>query len=355
MGDLFIKMDPSDTGSRAAGFGCALYPSWVSPSLWVDAPATATSHNFGSGSTKVGVQVSNITQVWPGDRIWVQAWVVDPTTRASASGLHQSTQFNSENPANKRQTLTTQPANAGEDWVKAEFNWHPSAADIATGHLCIMANVWSETPEGVALLKPDAVNPCADQHHAQANVNVIPVGMMKRQPFPGRFNFFVPGPDARVTTEETLVRAVPVPEELRMSPVIQEHLLRNAFVDLVGGEEMAGGVDPDCCLTEPLERIRLRGGGRLVLAHSDGRAELHPAREPFEELRIVGEEEVFDDGRLILRPDASIPLRLEGQIPEEGPGAVHEVDVVETLPDGTVVGGIRVVFLVGFDWWDACG
>ena len=280
MGDLFIKMDPSDTGSRAAGFGCALYPSWVSPSLWVDAPATATSHNFGSGSTKVGVQVSNITQVWPGDRIWVQAWVVDPTTRASASGLHQSTQFNSENPANKRQTLTTQPANAGEDWVKAEFNWHPSAADIATGHLCIMANVWSETPEGVALLKPDAVNPCADQHHAQANVNVIPVGMMKRQPFPGRFNFFVPGPDARVTTEETLVRAVPVPEELRMSPVIQEHLLRNAFVDLVGGEEMAGGVDPDCCLTEPLERIRLRGGGRLVLAHSDGRAELHPRGNP---------------------------------------------------------------------------
>jgi hypothetical protein len=311
-------------------------------------------HTFSGSSQTVGVQVNSIVNTFTGDRTQVQAWVVDPTTRGDPSGLYQSHQFNLENPQNHRDTLSVQPR-AGQDWLTALFDWHPDATDIATRHLCIMANVFVDGIEGASKGGPDVLNPCTDQHQAQANINVVAAAAPgPHGPRSAQFSFFVPGPSALMKAEETIVRAVAVPQDQRLSPVIQEHLLRQPFVDLVDGEQTPEADEPSCCLTEPRERIRLRGGGRLVLTHSDGRAEVHPAKAPPDRVGIRHENELSEKHALTLRPGTSIPLRLEVEIAQADPGAVHELDVVETLLDGTVVGGLRVIFLLGFDWWEAC-
>ena len=185
----------------------------------------------------------------------------------------------------------------------------------------------------------------SDPHMAQRNIHIVQAPPGVRAPV--QFGFFVP--EAELIPDggkEIVLRVEPVPPERVLTPVIREQLLASNTVTLVGGEPTPGADVPGPCLTEPRERIRLRGGGELVLAR--GEVPIHPARYAVPEV-VLGSQGQREGpkGALHVAPQHGRRLPVTAQFmitPEDEPGAVHEFDIIRE-GGGKAAGGLRVVLL----------
>jgi hypothetical protein len=227
------------------------------------------------------------------------------------------------------------------------IDWYPTNVEVAIngGHLCIAVNVYDLGGDG-APLTAGAFN-LNDEHMAQRNIHIVvaPAGLQQAIFLP--FSFYLPEAELLPTGEkEALLRAEPVPQERVLTPVIQEQLLSSSTVTLVGGKPTPEADVPGPCLTEPRGRIRLRGGGELVLAR--GEFPIHPA-DPICQVALGGRERPAGRrAELQVVPQRGRPLPVTAQFeirPDGKPGGVEEFDFVCELGDGQVAGGLRVVLL----------
>lgn len=361
--DLFIKWstaNPNDTGARPIP-GCGQPngpPVWANASIWMSNPNTnATLNQAGVGQqTKINVVVTNkgeMTFSSPdqfGTFLTVQVWVCNYTlgvgpgagARPSAGGT-----------AGLSSTFTGNLPAGGQ----AAFSvlWTPDPSDMLNvvngqGHLCIAANVvWEGTappPESALLPPPNAVSICGDGvanaggHHGQRNI-FIGATAMKMEMMKIQMDVF--NLDRK---EETFV--VEVEEVLGAGAIgaaVKEALLAERWVALAGGKPGRPRVKRDRQKQplEPIERAKLRLGGRLVLRK--GGKPIRIARTPIEAPVLVGKgfEGKGNRVEVTLPPKRSRRLTLELPIAKEAPGTAHVLDVRQINRHGIVIGGNRIV------------
>jgi hypothetical protein len=180
---------------------------------------------------------------------------------------------------------------------------------------------------------------------AQRNIHIVKAPPGLRAPI--SFGFFVPEAELLPAGEkEILLRVDLVPAERVLTPVIREQLLASTTVTLTGGKPTPEANAPGPCLGEPRERIRLRGGGQLVLAR--GNVPIHPASDPAPQVVLVNQDQPKGSKgpiRVVPKPGRRLPVTVQFRIsPEAKPGGVREFDIIQE-GDGKVVGGMRIVVL----------
>jgi hypothetical protein len=136
-----------------------------------------------------------------------------------------------------------------------------------------------------------------------------------------------------------------------LSGVVKEQLLASPLIELVGAKPVPEASMQARCLTEPIERTMLRGGGELVLAKSEKKTPVFASDRELREIRILAGGTAHAEQIVKPRPGAIVPMVAEIELPEDRLGAVHEFDITETTTGGQVVGGIRVVVVRGHHWW----
>jgi hypothetical protein len=360
--DLFIKWstaNPNDDGTRPIP-GCGQPngpPVWANASIWMSNPNTnATLNQAGVGQpTKINVVVTNKNEqtFTSPDQfqtfLTVQVWVCNFTVAVGPNGSRPS----SGGATGLSSTFTGNLPPGGQ----AAFSvlWTPDQTDMLNvvngqGHLCIAANVvWEGTqppPESAVLPPPGVVSICGDGvgnaggHHGQRNIFIgataMKMEMMKIQM--DVFNLDRKEETFFVEVEEVLGGGA-------IGAAVKEALLAERWVVLAGGKPGRPRVkrDRQGHPVEPIERAKLRRGGRLVLRK--GKRPIRIARTPLDAPVLVGKgfEGKGNRVQVTLPPKRSRRLTLELPVPHESPGTAHVFDVRQLNQHGVVIGGNRIV------------
>jgi hypothetical protein len=332
-------------------------PIWANDHIWLDidrpggpqntdeaegTPPATPGGVTGTLNNRIGVTVDRHGDGIDPFLVRVQAFVSNP---AVGVGVSNGNLASAGGAAGLQGILAAGTSFATPQTV--HIDWYPTTLEVAinSGHLCIAVNVFDLGGDG-APLTAGAFN-LNDEHMAQRNIHIVVAPAALREPVFLPFSFYLPEAELLPAFEkEALVRVDRVPPERVLTPVIQEQLLSSTTVTLVGGKPTPEADLPGLCLTEPRGRIRLRGGGELVLAR--GEFPIHPA-DPICQVTLGGEER--PEGRraeLQVVPQRGRPLPVTAQFeirPEGKPGGVEEFDFVCELGDGQVAGGLRVVLL----------
>jgi hypothetical protein len=341
-----LKIPPPSAGN----------PIWLNDNIWLDVqggpqntgeaegtPPLQPGGLFGTRDNLIGVHVERDEGGVDPNVVRMQAFVSNPSVGVGVSNGN----LVSGGGANGLQSSL--PANT--DFATQQtvhMDWYPTDAEVAVngGHICIAANVYDTGGDGAPLTA--GAFTLSDQHMAQRNIHLIigPARLTEALLLP--LSFYVPEAELLpADAKEVLVRVDSVDKELVLTSVIREQLLATDLVTLVGGKPTPEADVPGVCLSEPRERIRLRGGGELVLA--DQEAPIHPSKHRPPKV-VLGDYE-RPDGReasLQVSPRRGRPTPVTARfefVPDKDPGGVHEFDIVCEAGDGELAGGLRVVLV----------
>ena len=218
------------------------------------------------------------------------------------------------------------------------------------GHLCIAANVvWQGTQppaESLMLPPPGVIAVCGDGtgngggHHGQRNIFIGATAMSIRtlQVQMDVFNLGRAGETFAIEVEEVMGAGA-------IGAAVKEALLAEKWVALTGGKPGRPRVklDRQKQPVEPIERAKLRLGGRLVLRN--GGRPIRIARTPIHAPALVGKGFVGKGRRVEVTLPARKSRRLTLELPvaHEAPGTAHVFDVRQLNQHGVVLGGNRIV------------
>jgi hypothetical protein len=330
-------------------------PIWVNDHIWLDiqraggpqdtgeaegSPPPQPGGVYGTLDNLIGVSVDRQDHGTDPNEVIVQAFVCNPSVGVGVSNGNLLSAGGQAGLQGFFPAGTSFPAPQA-----VHIDWYPTSAEAAIngGHVCIAANVYDTAGDG-APLTAGAFN-LSDVHMAQRNIHIAlaPPGMRA----PMMFSFYVPEAELVPAGEkEFRLRVEPVAIDRVLTPVIREQLLATPAVTLAGEKPTPEGEAPGPSLGEPRERIRLRGGGELVLAR--GNVPIHPANDPAPEVVLVNQEQPEGSKgplRIVPRPGRRLPVTAQLKIsPEAKPGDVHEFDII-LEGGGANAGGIRVVVL----------
>ncbi|GAA4878692.1 hypothetical protein [Actinomycetospora straminea] len=338
--DLFIKVNAADDGARPLPPDTA---TWTSPSIWL-----TNQRGDGIPSAVVGqvnvvnVQVDSISPD-PKTNVKVQVWVCDYT----AGGVGPDSVLISGSAGGSTGKIgTTMTAVAAGAPGIARVEWTPDTADLIntgdpnSGHVCAGANVFVQgaAPEG-SLKSSGFVDVVNNQHHAQRNLTVIRIG--------GLVNFTMGVVNPGLELARFHLQAAPVDPELVMGPLERETLLTAHFVDLLGAEEPVRV--PLECMTEPLERTRLAGGGELILLGMPEPVPLRPATAPLD-AQLVTAEGSDQHLTVEVEPGDRLPVTLRARLGDGDVGDVHGVELTQIDDNGNILGGARVLLVNTPNW-----
>lgn len=342
--NLYLKTDfgepnPTDDGTRPY---TGATPIWLNTSIFLQGGVSQSQTAVGR-PTSVGVRVTNKGGTAIED-VHVDAYVMNPhvgiTNPALAvrrlSGFAASVPAGSGGPrAGDRHVINCQL----QDPTLGPVDWVPTNAELLAsqdGHLCLIANVYGEG-DGAGVPDPSSFDIWNNAHQGQRNI-----ALLKQENVANFLLQVLPGPEVG---EKVFVQFQPVvgrPDlDVGLNWLLRSR--RDVVLEHAGGENRLvlvghGGVD----------RVPLR------VSHRD----------------LVGELEVSGLGSVGLTerlelpafgnvgappPDAvgfafeprevaSAVLRLERN---EDPGSVQIFDIVQRDGAGTLLGGLRIVSLVG--------
>jgi hypothetical protein len=326
-------------------------PIWMNHNLWIDmGPQTERLGEIHEGVAGV---LATYVQIADGSATTAFAnaefYVVYPSP-APMSGLNVPSLPNGQSSDSAQPVKVTFSTRTR---VAAKGSWTPIPEDtrLAGRHVCIIANVYGtidNIADGRAIQGPlTSPLPLTDHHHAQRNITILTGGKSNAP----HLVLVLPEPKLLPPTlaDKALIRVQPVAAARALTPVVREQLLTNPNVMLLGGkptpeaDKAALGT-----LNEPRERIRLRGGGTLVLAQ--GEKEIHASSRSAPTVHLSaddGKGETTDMRTIVPLPGRSIPVTARFELLADDPGAVQELDLVLEGEDGAIAGGIRVVILHG--------
>ena len=334
-------------------------PIWANDHIWLDiqrpggpqgtdeaegTPPSTPGGPMGTLDNLINVVVDRTDHGVDANRVVVQAFVSNPSAGVGASTGNLASaggQSGLQGPFPVPTSFATPQT--------IQIDWYPTDKDVLVngGHICIAANVYDLGGDGTVLTS-GPIN-LSDPHMAQRNISIVlaPAGLHAPVPF----SFYIPEAELMPAGEREIVLQVePVPAERVLTSVIREQLLASTTVTLVGGKPTPEANAPSPCLSEPRERIRLRGGGELVLAR--GNVPIHPANDPPPEVALVNQEQPAGSKgpvRIIPRPGRRLPVTAQFTMsPEARPGGVREFDII-LQGSGEITGGIRVVVLTDAD------
>jgi hypothetical protein len=346
-GDLYIKYQTADTGARPIA-PCTDF--WNSPSVWLTDDKGAGIPEAKVGKVNViNVQVDSKSTAGKSN-VKVQVWVCDYTLGGVGPA---AVLLSGSAGSSSGMTKTVQTAVSSSAPGLVQVQWTPVEADLINspepdhGHVCVGANTYVEGTGSEGAIKTSGLlDVCNDQHHAWKNIAVIKtINLVEVE-----FGFRVVNPELFTEAAEFLVAVNELEGELAMGPLEQEQLLTAAFVDLHGGKEIEE-VRPGC-LDEPLERKRLRDGGRLVLTGMEEPIPLRPAPTPAGRVGVLSEQGGGPELKVAIAAGDRIPVTLRATLREEAkPGEVHTFDVTQTAGNGRVIGGARVVTVTVPAWF----
>jgi hypothetical protein len=363
--DLYIKWstaNPNDDGTRPiAGCGQPNGPAvWANASIWLSPPGqpgTTLNQAGVNQQIQINVVVTNkgeSTFTSPdqfGTFLTVQVWVCNFTVAVGPNGSRPS----SNGATGLSSTLNGNlPGGGGQ----AQFAvlWTPNNTDMLNvvngqGHLCIAANVvWEGTtppPESVTMPPPGVISVCGDGvgnaggHQGQRNI-FIGATAMKMQMLKVDMDVFNFG-----RARQTFV--FEVQEVLGAGAIgaaVKEALLAERWVALTGAKPGRPRVkrDRQGHPVEPIERARLRLGGRLVLRK--GGKPIRIARTPLEGATLVGKGFEGKGTKVEIALPARRSRRLSLELPvlaTDTPGTARVFDVRQLNQHGVVIGGNRIV------------
>ena len=343
-GNLYIKYSSSDTGTRPIP---ANTPFWLSPSIWIGTPGNSTA-TVGTAAD-VYVQVDRIGGGSDTNLVEVQAWVCHSTTSPGPSGAVLS----SAGGAGGMSGVISPGLNYPQ--IADEGSWTPLPGDVDdanTGlHSCIAVNAFEYGGNDGVQMTTGYIDPVNVQQQGQRNISIVPAAQpikMISYPFrvPAGAQLGIHDP-----LQKSVVRVAGVQGHGALGDVVKEELLKSRLIHLHGGKPVPEVGMHRRMLREPLQRAMMRGGGELALARTPEHMPLFPAQRPVSDLRVFGEGGAGREIDITPRAGVILPMRVNFELPDERPGAVHEFDITQTRADGLVLGGIRVVVVRGLAWW----
>jgi hypothetical protein len=336
-------------------------PPWLNDHIWLDiqrqggpqntgeaegSPPSSPGGAQGTLNNLIGINVGRQGGGFDPATVTVQLWVCNPTIGVGASNGNLASAGGASG------MIATIPANSANfnALQTVHHNWFPTSGEVAVnnGHICIAANVYDTDGDGSPITSGPIT--LSDEHMAQRNISIVLAPAMFAEPAQAEFSFYIADADLLPEVlEEPIIQVEPVPEERTLTPVIQEQLLAVGLGDLLGGEPVPEAELPGELLEEPRERLRLRGGGELVLTGGD--APIHLSDKLVSRVALSSQkfEEVERSTRLrvIPRRGRAIPLTAHFEIEPHGrPGGVQEFDITLRGKDEPI-GGIRVVVVTG--------
>ncbi|MEZ4861774.1 MAG: hypothetical protein R3C14_10715 [Caldilineaceae bacterium] len=346
-GPLVIRYKSTDDGTRPINPCDATNPFWVSPDIWLVHPSDNT---IDEATTKVGVVttlkvlVHNVSGAAI-NNVNVEAFICDFTAGVSpASAITGTGKFtgfvSSIAGGNSGQIVTCTP------------NWTPTTTQLAinNGHVCMLANCFSDTDgQSVDTMSVDPVTHslpiCCDSHLAQRNIHIVAAA--QGQGGAGLKNIPI-----------KLIVANPSQDlDFVVTPAIRR----------VVGPAAITKNERWMLETSPfIKTISLNGRKRFVLAEqgnirfTNRAAERKPNLLPTD-VTLIGASRFrkFDylfeaadigsgrDLRIPLKPGQSTPITVNLQLnTNEAIGSTHTFDIINAAPDGTVLGGARVLTVI---------
>lgn len=340
---------------------CDAARPWASPWIWLSSDANgearidkATLAQPCYINVKVGTKETSFPAVSP--RVKVQMWVCDYTLGIGPASVRQYT-GGSFPEAGQTASIIERPTDPpGSKTITtsapqvARLAWTPLSGDMRNvnaqgeAHMCVAANTYwggSNPPaEGAPMPPPDVINVCAEQHHGQLNIGILPKGdeeieidvhHAKWWQEDGRDG------DRRYTIE---IRE-PVG---RLGTVERETLAIQRFVKLTGVDMRAVRRklprDSEGRALEPLVRTALRAGAKPTIRGK-------PLGATRRKLRFLELEAGGKKGRkLEVRVPTGrkpLPVLLHAALADADPiGAFKVLDVVQRRGN-RVLGGARVL------------
>jgi hypothetical protein len=306
--DGFGTLPPNDTGARPL-VPCGAY--WFNPNMWLETNNPPLSSGVTTGLQTwvaqegvpcyAAVQVLNPTGSDIGP-VHIEVWVCNYTMGVSPStGL-----VSAGAPKPMTGSIAVIPARQLKV-VRSTFVWKPTHGDAVLngGHVCLAANVYSPTDgQSFESGKPTAFAFCCDSHHAQRNIHIDVLSMMKKATIASAEVFAANPTDKDV---EVQVRLIERQGDGALHPSIMEQLRR---------EHLSTGAHPS---NKPPKRASLSGRGI----------------GPGTNIKV----KIPAKGR--------VPLTLQVEIdPHEPQGALHAFDVVQEDLHGENLGGVAFVTVV---------
>jgi hypothetical protein len=291
-GALLISTVANDTIQNRPIEPCTNF--WSSPDLWITGGVDRTTAREGA-EIVINVRVTNGGSQ-PLSDINVEAWVCDYTAGALPTGQIV--------PPGRTTGFAPGPLNQGQSTViRCAPTWVPTHAQAVMngGHLCLAANVWSDSPaDGVELPATGTILPCCNTHHAQRNIALVALTEMRIKQ--GMRLWGAGGQEG----QEVL---------LEFFPVTDEKLFGEGERDLIEHSPWAGRLDPH-------------------LADPDGT-----------KIAIAGREVTGRRALLKLSPTKSRDLELTVELPSrDKPGAIRVFDAVtRDARTDDLVGGARLL------------
>ena len=315
---LFIKYVSTDNGNRVPSPCGGPVPVWLAHSIRLTDQANSPISKARVGQTcRIHVDVDSNEDMYPPSadpldtdlKVRVQVWVCRPTS----AGVGPVTALASSPTDIKSITQTIAPGVTGTTF----FEWTPQAGDVPGSatetHLCIGANCfWTNAAgdpqappsEGAGMPPPSAIDICNNPHHAQRNIALL--------------SATAPGPAAEFIAGgldqggEIFLAILEAEGERELLPAEQEFLIAEGIAET---RLVLAGTD-----------IPIRIG-----AHGRAKVELRARDESGQRIRLK------------LEPEELVPVVIHIEDPDEEPGVFRAYDVVQSGPEGELIGALRVV------------
>jgi hypothetical protein len=359
--DLFIKFStasPNDTGARPISPCGPPNIIWDSQAIWLSKPddplSTLTKATTGQ-EIQVNVTVNNkggaafVPDAANGIFVTVQVWICNFAIAVGPNGG-----ITSAGGANGQDGLITATIPAGGSRPTA-VKWKPVVGDLninttaaGEGHVCVAANVFWEgnapEKESRRFPPPGSLAVCGDPdpgernggHHGQKNILIAKGESGESMAIPMNvFNLQEEGDEFVIEALEARGAKV----ALRMAE--REVLLAEDFITLAGGKARVRPKMVEGEPIEPIERARLRAGGKLVLG--SGKRPLRLSRRRIEDFQLEARGEEGKKIKLEVPRRRPKRLELKWDLPKEAPGAVHVFDVTQRGRRGRNLGGARII------------
>jgi hypothetical protein len=340
---------PNDNGSRPYTGGKT--PIWENSSIWLDGGSgvTQTSTHVGA-TTDVRVRVTNSGDA-DVDFVSVDAYLMDPQVGLtypaqairSLSGTVgvASPGSGSTSPTDPHVALCQLPTSPASSWV-------PTATELANssgGHLCLIANVYSDT-DGRPLASGDPFDIVNNPHHGQRNIALL-ASTERLQDFQIKV---MPTLEGHPTLLD--IHALTSREAIGMG----ENWLLRSRANVVRVAQDGGRPayyltgsrgNPDTALSFSRKSV----AGSIGLR--EGTVDLHEAaRATKAAVERVGNADRLawsaaeGGARIKLQATKEIQIATLSVERDDTKGSLQAFDVVQRSEDGMILGGIRIISLV---------